>query len=85
MVSPAHAGLVTGERIALRVITDDYFGVTWSVFPSAQAVAPSSSFNRAAVMFTAPQKPGIYTVTATSLTNPTQSGSATIAVMRRSR
>lgn len=80
LVSPTHAALVAGQKMALAAITDDRFGVTWTVSPSAGAVAPSRSFNNAAVSFTAPQTPGTYTVTATSSTNPRQSSSATIAV-----
>ena len=80
LVSPAGAALVGGQKIALRATTDDWFGVRWSVFPRVRAIAPSSSYNRTAVIFTAPENPGIYTVTATSMTNPTQSSSATIVV-----
>jgi hypothetical protein len=80
LVSPARAALVTGHKIALTALTDDRFGVSWSVTPSARAIAPSRSFNNVAVIFTAPQKPGIYIATATSMTNPSQSSSATITV-----
>jgi hypothetical protein len=80
LVSPARAALVAGQKIALTAITDDRFGVTWSVTPSRRAIAPSRSFNNTAVIFTAPRKPGIYTATATSMTNPTQTSSATITV-----
>jgi len=80
LVSPAGATLVRGQKVALRAITDDWFGVRWSVSPPVRAIAPSSSYNRAVVTFTAPENPGIYTVTATSMTNPTQSSSATIVV-----
>ena len=48
--------------------------------PPVRAIAPSSSYNRAAVIFTAPENTGIYTVTAASMTNPTQSSTATIVV-----
>lgn len=80
LVSPARAALVTGQKIALTAITDDRFGVTWSVTPSSRAIAPSHSFNNAAVTFTAPREAGTYTATATSMTNRTQSGSAIITV-----
>jgi hypothetical protein len=80
LVSPARAVLVTGHKIALTALTDDRFGVSWSVTPSVPAIAPSRSFNNVAVIFTAPQKAGIYTATATSMTNPSQSSSATITV-----
>jgi len=80
LVSPACAVLSTGQKTTLTAITDDRFGVRWSVFPRVRAITPSSSYNRAAVVFAAPENPGIYTVTATSMTNPTQSSSATIVV-----
>ncbi len=80
MISPARAALATGQKIALTATTDDRFGVTWSVSPPAGAITPSSSYNQTTVIFTAPQKPGIYTATATSMTNPGQSSSAIIAV-----
>lgn len=80
-ISPAHATLVTGQSIALAALTDDRFGVAWSVSPRARAIEPSSSYNQAPVIFTAPAKPGTYTVTATSMSDPSQSRSVTIAVM----
>lgn len=79
-ISPAHAQLVTGQKIALTAFTDDRFGVTWGISPSARSISPSSSYNQAAVIFTAPQRPGHYIVTATSMTNPGCSSSVTIAV-----
>jgi hypothetical protein len=72
--------MVAGQRVALTVVTDDRFGVKWSVSPQVRAIAPSSSYNQATVIFTAPEKPGIYTATATSMSNPSQSSSITIEV-----
>lgn len=80
LVAPARAALVQGQKIELTALTDDRFGVSWSVSPAAGTIAPSSSFNNVPVVFIAPQKPGIYTVTATSMTNPNHSSAATIAV-----
>lgn len=83
LVLPAHAVLVTGQKTALTALTDDRFGVTWSVSPSVRAVGSSNSFNDEPVIFTAPQSPGIYTVTAASRTNPSQSSSVSIVVTGR--
>ncbi len=80
-ISPAHATLVIGQSIALAAFTDDRFGVTWSVSPQARAIEPSSSYNQARVIFTAPARPGMYTVTATSMTDPSQRRSITITVV----
>jgi hypothetical protein len=43
-------------------------------------VMPAEFGDLRAVTFTAPQEPGIYTATATSMTNPDQSSSITITV-----
>jgi len=83
LVSPAGAAVATEQKIALTAITDDRFGVRWSVSPAVASITPSSSYNQAAVIFTAPQEPGIYTATATSLSKPSQKSSATITVTDR--
>jgi hypothetical protein len=78
--SPQRAALVAGQKILLTAPTNDPAGVVWTVSPPAGAVAPAGSANRAAVTFTAPQMAGIYTVTATSATDPARRSSVTVAV-----
>jgi hypothetical protein len=79
-VSQTRAALTTTQQLVLSATTDDNAGVTWSVTPSGGSFNPSTSANGANVTFTAPTTAGVYTVTATSVTNGTQSASATVAV-----
>lgn len=79
-VSPQRAGLTVGQTLGLTATTNDFFGVTWSVSPAGPAIAPATSMSGQAVTLSPTQSAGAYTVTATSVTDPTQSESTTVGI-----
>lgn len=79
-VSPQRAGLTLGQTLDLTATTNDFAGVTWSVNPTGPPLAPATSASGQAVTLSAPQAAGVYTVTATSVTDPTQSASTRVGV-----
>jgi len=81
-VSPARAALTVTQKLTVVATTSDPAGVTWSVSPggSGGSFNPASSVSGANVAFTAPSSGGVYTVTATSVTNTTVSASFTAGV-----
>jgi hypothetical protein len=79
-VSPKRAGAVTGQDLTLTATVKDSAGVTWSIAPSGGSFNPQTSDSGQAVTFTAPSRAGVYTVTATSVTDGSASASITIGV-----
>jgi Putative Ig domain len=79
-ISPGQAGLTVTQTLRLSASTNDYGGVSWSVSPTGGSFAPASSASGAPVTFTAPASAGVYTVTATSSTDTTQSAVITVGV-----
>ena len=83
-ISPRRAALTIGQTLGNlnATVTNDSSneGVTWSISPAGGSFAPSSSASGANVTLTAPATAGVYTVTATSVTDVTKSDSITIAV-----
>jgi hypothetical protein len=79
-ITPRRAGLTLGQNISLTATTNDYAGVTWSISPSGGTLAAKTSTDGVPVGLTAPATAGSYTVTATSITDPTQSSTASIGV-----
>jgi hypothetical protein len=79
-ISPRRAGLTVGQQLELTATTSDTTGVTWSVAPAGGSFSSTSSGSGGSVTLTAPQNPGVYTVTASSAIDPTQSASIQIAV-----
>lgn len=85
-VAPKRAGLATGQTFALTATTTDAAGVAWSVAgPGCTASACGSfssgvSLTGVAVNFTAAATAGVYTVTATSVSDKTKSASLAIGV-----
>jgi hypothetical protein len=79
-ITPRAAALTIGQAASLSVATNDPLGVTWSLTPAGGTFAPAQSANGTSTTFTAPIAAGTYTITATSVTDPTQSGSATLGV-----
>ena len=79
-VSPSRAGLTVTQRLALTATTNDTAGVTWSISPSGGSFSASSSATGAPVVLTAPATAGVYTVSATSVTDNTKIASTTIGV-----
>jgi hypothetical protein len=78
---PRRAGLTVSQTLALTVSSNDYAGVSWSVAPAGcGSVSPASTPASGAVVFTPPATAGVCTVTATSVTQASQSASAAIGV-----
>ena len=79
-VSPGRAGLTVTQALSVSATTDDNAGVTWSVSPAGGAFNPGASLNGAPVAFTAAPAAGVYTLTATSVTDATHSASLSVGV-----
>ncbi len=79
-VSPARAALAVAQVLTVSATTNDSEGVTWSISPAGGSFNPTSSHGGANVTFTAPSTAGVYTVTATSVTDTGSSASFTLGV-----
>jgi hypothetical protein len=79
-VSPARAGLTVTQALSVSATTNDNAGVTWSVSPAGGSFNPGASLNGALVTFTAAPAAGLYTLTATSVTDTSLSASLTVGV-----
>ena len=83
-VSPANAGVVVGQATTLTPTVNDSAGVTWSVSgtgctgSACGTLSATKSLSGAAVTYTAPSTAGVYTITATSVTDKTQSASTAV-------
>lgn len=78
-LSRARAALTVGQKLALTATTNDSAGVTWSARPAGGAFAPQTSASGAAVSFSA-SSAGVYTVSATSVTDKAKAATLTVAV-----
>ena len=85
--SPVRAGIVAGQTQTLTLTTNDPAGVNWSISGSPSCtgnacgtLSATKSMNGATVTYTAPSTGGVYTITATTVTDKTQSASTTIGV-----
>src|SRR6202049_4518992 len=79
-VSPGRAGVTVTQALSVSATTNDNAGVAWSVSPAGGAVNPATSLNGAPVTFTAASAAGVYTLTATSVTDAAHSASLTVGV-----
>jgi Putative Ig domain len=79
-VSPARAALAVTQPLSLTATTSDYAGVNWSISPAGGAFSAPSSGSGVPVTHTAPSSAGVYTITATSVTDGSQSASITVGV-----
>ena len=79
-VTPRSAGLTVTQTLTLSATTNDASGVSWSVSPAGGTFSPAASLGGAKVTFTAPSTAGVYTITATSVTDTTRSASLTVGV-----
>ncbi len=79
-VSPRAAGLAVTQGLSLSATTDDFAGVKWSISPSGGSFSPGTSLTGANVTLTAPATAGVYTVTATSASDPTKSSAIQVGV-----
>jgi putative Ig domain-containing protein len=71
-VSPKRAGLTVTQTLPVTATTNDGAGVNWT--------ATGGSFNPTTSTYTAPSSPGVYTLTATSVTDGITSATLTIGV-----
>ncbi len=88
-VSPKRGGVVTGQGLALTATTNDVAGVKWSVAAGSGTtcsgtgcgtLSVSTTLNGVAVTYTAPSTAGVYTITATSVTDSSQTSATTLGV-----
>lgn len=79
-ISPRRAALTVTQTLNLVASTDDYAGVVWSTSSVAAGLSAHNSASGTPVVLTAPSDAGVYTVTATSVTDATQSAVITIGV-----
>ena len=79
-VSPVRAAVAVTQPLPLTATTTDYAGVSWSISPAGGSFSAQSSGSGVPVTLTAPTSAGVYTVTATSLTDGSQSSSITVGV-----
>jgi len=85
-VSPKRAGLVITQALNIRPTTTDIAGVLWSASGSGCSgsgcgtFSATTSLNGVPVTYTAPGFAGVYTVTATSVTNGFVAASLSVAV-----
>jgi hypothetical protein len=79
-IAPRALGLTISQMTSLTASTNDYAGVLWSVSATGGSVKPSTSASGAAVVFTSPASAGVYTVTATSVTDPAQTATLVVGV-----
>jgi hypothetical protein len=78
--APARAGLTITQALTLAASTNDNAGVTWSVAPAGGSVSPATTQSGGKVTFIAPSVAGVYTLTATSVTDATKQASLTLGV-----
>ena len=79
-VSPARAALTITQTLQLTATTNDSAGVRWSISPAGGSFSSGTSTSGSKVTFTAPSTAGVYTVTATSVSDASATASLTIGV-----
>jgi hypothetical protein len=79
-VTPHRGGLTLGQALSLTASVNDGAGVSWSVSPAGGTFSAMTSQSGVPVSFTAPASAGVYTVTATSVTDATRSAAVTLGV-----
>ncbi len=85
-VSPQNAGITITQTLSLTPTTTDSSGVNWSVSGSGCSgvacgtLSAATSLTGVAVTYSAPSTAGVYTITASSVTNNSITATATIGV-----
>jgi len=85
-VSPKRGAVPVGQTLSVTATTTDANGVNWSASGSGCSASACGNFSASTttsgvpVTYTAPSVAGVYTVTATSVTNGTTSASLVIGV-----
>jgi hypothetical protein len=85
-VSPQNAGVTVTQTLSLTPTTTDSTGVNWSVSGSGCSgaacgtISSATSLTGVAVTYTAPSTAGVYTITASSVTNSSIAATTTVGV-----
>jgi Putative Ig domain len=79
-VSPTRAGLTVNGSLTVSATTNDVAGVRWSISPSGGSFSAGTSASGVPVVLTAPSGAGVYTVSATSITDNTKIATVTVGV-----
>ncbi|HET9106470.1 MAG TPA: hypothetical protein VFN79_04700 [Steroidobacteraceae bacterium] len=69
-IYPRRAAVTTDQRLALTAFTDAPGTIRWTVSPRGASIEPSVSHGGQPVSFIAPRRPGVYTITAAALLDP---------------
>jgi hypothetical protein len=77
-LSPTRAGLTVTQMLSMTATTNDSAGVIWSA--TGGTFSAGNSLSGVAVTYTAPSTAGVYTITATSMTDIVVSASITVGV-----
>lgn len=79
-LSKVNLGLTTTQQASLSATTNDVAGVTWTISTGGPTISSTRTLSGASVTLTAPDTAGVYTVTATSITDGSIAASATVGV-----
>ncbi len=79
-ISPRAAGLTVNQTLSVSATTDDPAGVTWTLSPAGGSVSPGSSLSGVPVTVTAPATAGVYTLTATGVSDTTRTATMRLGV-----
>ena len=86
LVLPVRAGLALNQTLPVSAVINDTAGVTWSASGSGCSGAACGGFSSTtslsgvSVTYMAPSTPGVYTITATGVTNTAATFSSTVGV-----
>src|SRR5579864_6149766 len=78
--SPARAALTVTQVLSLTATTNDLAGVRWSIGSGGGSFSQATTASGAPVTFRAGATAGAYTITATSVTDATQSVSVSLGI-----
>jgi hypothetical protein len=79
-IAPARAALAINQTLPVSATTNDAAGVNWTLTPAGGSINPATSTSGVNVTLTAPASAGVYTLTATSVTDKTKNASIIVAV-----
>jgi Putative Ig domain len=70
-VAPSNAALTLTQTLSVSATTNDTAGVRWTLSPAGGSFSAATSLSGVKVTFTAPSTAGVYTITATSVSDAT--------------
>jgi hypothetical protein len=79
-ISARQLSLTATQTVQVTATTTDTAGVAWSLSPAGGSVSPATSASGTAVTLTAPTAAGVYTLTATNVSNSAPGAAITVAV-----